>query len=48
LLGEQMFKVEYDNAKIRRQRKSKQRKMKNSVQHQRKNFSTELTAGLRH
>jgi hypothetical protein len=48
LLGEPMFKVEYDDTKRRCKRKIKQRQKEKLSASLAKNSSTELTAGLRH
>jgi hypothetical protein len=48
LLGEPMFKVEYDDTKRRCKRKVKQRQKEKLNATLAENSSTELTAGLRH
>jgi hypothetical protein len=48
LLGDPMFKVEYDDTKKRCKRKMKQRQKEKLSVALAENSSTELTAGLRH
>jgi hypothetical protein len=48
LLGEPMFKVEYDDRRRRCKRKMKQRRKEKLSAALAENSSAELTAGLRH